>query len=157
MRKPPQRSLGRRLRLIEDERGAAMTETAIMLPVFLVIWGGILYTFVLARSIVDMQVNVRRDAWTYAYAGCRGDTGDTNISEESLSPSGAPDVTIPLFGAIMDFVAEQFHANREDDVSASSLRRENHISVDDTWVCNEHHDDYGIANLGAGIFDMFGF
>jgi len=151
-----QRSLGRRFRLIEDERGTAMTETAIMLPVFLMIWGGILYTFVLGRSILEMQVNVRRDAWTYAYAGCRGDTGDTNISEESITPSGAPGVSIPLFGAIMDFVSKQFHANREDTVSSSSLRRENQIAVDVAWVCNEHHENYRIANMGARIFGMFG-
>lgn len=156
MRKP-QRNLGRRFRLLEDEQGTAMTETAVMLPVFFVIWAGILYTFVLGHAILQMQVNVRADAWTYGYSGCREGSGDSNITDESLTSSGGPDTSVPFFGAIMDFAAESFHANREDDVSAPALSRQNHIAVNNAWVCNEHHEDYRIANLGARIFGMFGF
>ena len=154
---PRQSPLSRRFRLLSDEKGTAMTETAIMLPALILIWGGILYAFTLAQQIVQMHVAVRRDAWTYAYSGCNDEPdGETAISEESYR-DGAPDTdTGTPFGNIMNLFIDQFHANRNGEATAPSVigGHTNAYHSDITWLCNETVSDYSIV---SGISNVMGF
>ena len=44
------RGWDRRLRLLRDERGTASTETIMMMPAFLIIWGSVVYVFSLGGA-----------------------------------------------------------------------------------------------------------
>ena len=78
-------------RLLADEEGAATTETVIMIPMFVIVWGCIVYVTQVFQATIEMRSRIRRDTWAYAYNSCEDmpDTG-TNLS---VSPGFIPDST----------------------------------------------------------------
>lgn len=60
----------RRTSLPRDTRGAAYTEAVIVIPVFALLWAGVIYTgqSFHAKSVATQQA--RRCAWAYANGGC---------------------------------------------------------------------------------------
>lgn len=69
-------------RLLLDEEGAATTETVIMIPMFVIVWGCIVYVTNVFQATIEMRSRIRRDLWAYAYTGCEDmpETG-TNFTE----------------------------------------------------------------------------
>ena len=66
-------------RLLADERGAATTETVIMIPMYVIVWGCIVYVSQHFQNTIEIRARVRRDTWAYAYGAC-GDAPGTNTS-----------------------------------------------------------------------------
>lgn len=155
------RSVGwsRRFRVLRDERGTASTETVIMMPAFLVIWGSIVYVFSLGRSIVEMNVRIREGAWQRAYDGCRTTPDSpTRLSEGSSGSSSTSDV--PLFASmILDTIFTEFHASRNGSVDQPPVLGGDTQSYrgDMVWMCNEDPEDYDVANFIASAWGSFGF
>ena len=57
-------------RLLDDEGGTATTETVIMIPMFVIVWGCIVYVTNVFQGTIEMRARIRRDMWAYAYTGC---------------------------------------------------------------------------------------
>ncbi|GAB4201900.1 MAG: hypothetical protein OHK0013_14470 [Sandaracinaceae bacterium] len=150
----------KRLRLLRDERGTAGTETVIMTPAFLIIWGSIVYVFSLGRSIVEMNVRIREGAWQRAYDGCRTTPDSpTRISESSSGSSSTSDVP-PLFASmILDTIFTEFRASRNGSVDQPPVLGGESQSYrgDMIWMCNEDPEDYDVANFIARAWGAFGF
>jgi hypothetical protein len=52
------------------QRGAALVETAFMLPMFVILWYGSLYVHNLGKNYVKVNTLARADAWQTAMANC---------------------------------------------------------------------------------------
>lgn len=149
--------LSRHFRLLEDERGAAMTETAIMLPVLILIWGGILYAFTLAQQIVEMSVRTRADAWTYSYGSCQDEPSNTDITDGQYSAASEGDTSadVPFGDRIMNLFLTQFHANRHGEATAPTQigGATNEFHHDEAWLCNENLDNtvYNVTDMVSNI------
>ena len=59
-------------RLLRDQRGTASVEAAVMLPVMILCWVGLLYRFHSLEKYLDAAVEARRDAWVFSGQGCEG-------------------------------------------------------------------------------------
>ncbi len=68
--------------LLADERGAATTETVIMIPMYAIVWGCIVYVTNHFQNTLEMRMRMRRDTWAYAYTACT-DEPSTNTSFNS--------------------------------------------------------------------------
>lgn len=79
-------------RLLDDEEGTATTETVIMIPMFVIVWGCIVYVTNVFQGTIEMRARIRRDTWAYAYTSCedRPETGtDLDISRGIIpDPTG---------------------------------------------------------------------
>ncbi len=143
------RGWGRRLRLLRDQQGTASTETIMMMPAFIIIWGSVFYVFTLSRNIVEMNVRIREGAWQRAYDGCRTTPDDpTRVAdgETGLSSTGG----IPgFFGAIMDTLFDEFTASRSSSVDQPPVLggETQNFRGAMVWMCNEDPEDYDIANM----------
>jgi hypothetical protein len=151
----------RRFRLLRDERGTASTETIMMTPAFLIIWGSVFYVFTLGRNIVEMNVRIREGAWQRAYDGCRTTPDSpTRIGDGAFDGSGATGSTdTPIFGSIMSMFFEEFHASRNGSVEQPPVLggETQRYRGDMVWMCNEDPEDYDIANFIASAWGSFGF
>ena len=78
-------------RLLDDEGGTATTETVIMIPMFVIVWGCIVYVTNVFQATIEMRARIRRDMWAYAYTGCE-DMPSTGTSLD-LSRGIIPDPT----------------------------------------------------------------
>lgn len=147
------RIVSRRLGLLADEQGTAMTETAIMLPALILIWGGILYAFTLANSIITMNAQLRRDAWTYAYSGCEGDQpSESDFSESSFDGGGdIPD--LPILSTLMNLAFDENYSNRQGSTTAPTVigGATNEFSTQQLWMCNEDRSGWSIIDLAGGF------
>lgn len=80
-------------RLLEDEGGTATAETVIMIPMFVIVWGCIVYVTNVFQGTIEMRARIRRDTWAYAYTSCedRPETGtDLDTSRGIIpDPTGA--------------------------------------------------------------------
>ena len=52
------------------QRGAALVETAFMLPMFVILWYGSLYVHNLGKNYIKVNSQARADAWQTAMANC---------------------------------------------------------------------------------------
>lgn len=78
----PSRSFWRAL--LADERGTATTETVIMIPMYVIVWGCIVYVTNFFQNTIEMRSRLRRDTWAYAYTGCSDrPSTDTNLPDPS--------------------------------------------------------------------------
>jgi hypothetical protein len=69
-------------RLLSDERGTATTETVIMIPMYAIVWGCIVYVTQFFQETHEMRARLRRDTWAYGYTGCTDAPSTlTNIPE----------------------------------------------------------------------------
>jgi hypothetical protein len=76
-------------RLLSDERGTATTETVIMIPMYVIVWGCIVYVTNHFQNTIELRSRIRRDTWAYAYGACQ-DAPSTGTSM-SLSRGIVPD------------------------------------------------------------------
>lgn len=152
------RGWGRRFRLLRDDRGTASTETIMMTPAFLIIWGSVFYVFTLGRNIVEMNVRIREGAWQRAYDGCRSTPDSpTRISEGSTGSSSTGDAAI--LGSILDTIFTEFHAARNGSVDQPPVLGGDtqQYRGDMLWMCNEDPEDYSIVNFISSAWGSFGF
>ena len=75
---------------LRDVAGNATTETVIMIPIIVVIWGGIAYTHQRYRKAINEGQLARAHVWQHAFAACEGGppSGNTRIGESSDDSSG---------------------------------------------------------------------
>ena len=75
---------------LRDVAGNATTETVIMIPVFVIIWGGIAYTHQRYRKAINVGQLTRAHTWQHAFAACEGGgpSGSTTIGESPSDSSG---------------------------------------------------------------------
>ncbi|MGB0680459.1 MAG: hypothetical protein ACPGUV_12425 [Polyangiales bacterium] len=58
-------------RLWQDQRGTAMTEALLVIPVLLLVWWGLFFMNGWYSQRQQARLEARRCAWLYAEAGCR--------------------------------------------------------------------------------------
>jgi hypothetical protein len=79
-------------RLLDDEAGTATTETVIMIPMYVIVWGCIVYVTNVFQGTIEMRARIRRDTWAYAYTSCedRPETGtDLDVGPGLIPDPGA--------------------------------------------------------------------
>jgi hypothetical protein len=162
-------------KLLADEGGAATTETVIMIPMYAIVWGCIVYVTVHFQNTIEMRMRIRRDTWAYAYTACQDepDTG-TNLDPSSgiwPDDSGTTDGGSSASGSgalagidnILSYVPgltfttirgnrADFHTPRPDVIGGGQLT----LAADLTILCNEQPK--GVLEMIVDIFkSAFGF
>ncbi len=147
-RAPARAGWARRFRLLRETRGTASTETIMMTPAFLIIWGAVFYVFMLGRNIIEMNTRLREGAWQRAYDGCQS-TPASPTRVASASSGGGVDTSAPIFGSLLDLFFEEFRVSRSGSVSQPPILGSSSRSYrgDALWMCNEDLSDYDITNF----------
>lgn len=129
---------------LRDVAGNATTETVIMLPVFIAIWGGIFYTHQRYRKAINMAQFTRGHTWAHAFAGCEGSPPGTSttIGERSDSRDGFIDGAVSLMfgsGIIPGFQFDEIEGRRNTSVERPAVLGEGSVSMGYNVVvlCNE--------------------
>jgi len=152
MSAPPPQKIRKRgwLGLLRDVAGNATTETVIMIPVFIAIWGGIWYTHQRHRKAVNMAQYTRAHTWEHAFDGCDGDTPGTNtrIAEGRFSGEGAISGIVDLLfgeGLIPGFAFDEVEGRRTASLQRPAVLGEGSVSMGDNLVmlCNEQTQEHG--------------
>jgi len=73
-----------------DEQGIAMTEGVIVIPIFIIIWLGLLVFHGLYKSRLEVQVTSAANALSTSYSGCSNDD-TSNHYENSNKAQNNPD------------------------------------------------------------------
>jgi Flp pilus assembly protein TadG len=72
-----------------NERGAALTETVVVVPVFIILLAGMLFFHQTVAKMQRSMLAARRDAWTRAIQGCRDGPLIQQPNMTSLMPGAA--------------------------------------------------------------------
>lgn len=160
--------------LLSDEGGAATTETVIMIPMYAIVWGCIVYVTNHFQNTIEMRMRIRRDTWAYAYTACTDEPStNTNFDPPSRGivpdPSGTTDGGASASGGgaiagIDDFLSyipgltfytlvgrrDDFTTTRPDVIGGGEL----HLAADLTILCNERPQGVfsAIVSLVGSIF-----
>ena len=145
---------------LREVAGNATTETVIMIPVFVGIWGGIFYTQQRYRKAINMAQYTRAHTWSHAFNNCEGGggTNNTRISEEVESAdgwiSGAVDL---LFGSgiIPGFQFDEVEGRRDTQLERPAVLGEGTVTMSDNLVilCNEQvQGERGFARTAWRMF-----
>ena len=128
--------------LLYDVAGHATTETVIMVPVLIAIWGGIWYTHQRYRKAINMAQYTRAHIWEHAFASCEGSPpGRTRISTGGYSGdgfiSGATDLLFS--GVIPGFNIDEVEARRDTQLDRPAVLGEGTVRMEHNLVlmCNE--------------------
>lgn len=139
--------------------GNATTETVIMIPLFVGIWGGIWYTHGRYRKAQNMAQFTRSHVWAHAYSGCEGSPGgSTDISERGSDSSGFIDGVFSLFfarGIIPGFQFDEIEGTRTTSIDRPAVLGEGTVSMGHNLVlmCNERPSaDVGGLDAAWGMF-----
>jgi len=82
--------------LLRDQRGHATAEAVIMLPFFILIFGGLIFVSKGFETSIDERAITRQHAWAHVMDDCRSRVpSDTEVS----------DATNPVFGPVGDLFA----------------------------------------------------
>jgi hypothetical protein len=76
------------------QRGAALVETAFMLPMFVILWYGSLYVHNLGKNYIKVNTSARADAWQTAMANCGAHAKGTDTEHLPASLGGVG----PVYG-----------------------------------------------------------
>lgn len=140
----PTKKLKRRgpLGWLRDVAGHATTETVIMIPVFIAIWGGIWYTHQRHRKAINMAQYTRAHAWAHAYDACEGDPGTTQIQETETSDAGFVNGVVDLLFGTGLIPGMRFHevvGERETSLERPAVLGEGTVTMRHnlTLLCNE--------------------
>ncbi|MBW2464814.1 MAG: pilus assembly protein [Deltaproteobacteria bacterium] len=156
--------------LLRDTQGHATTETVIMLPVFILIWGFITWASHVFEAQLDLVSTTRDHAWQHAMNDCNGGVGggtdlrrapDTDLGPVS-DVLGAVDAVVGLFPGFgeywpgVDFEEHQYQ--REGVVPAPEVtgapdQRTAHRLV---LLCNEDHETPDLEEMSNNAFGVFG-
>jgi hypothetical protein len=78
------------------ERGAVLVEAAVVIPSFVILFGGMLFLHHVIREQQRVMAEAKNEAWSYAMASCQGDgDGLPQVPFTSTMP-GAPGADITL-------------------------------------------------------------
>lgn len=141
----PSKKLRRRgwLGWLRDVAGHATTETVIMIPVFVAIWGGIWYTHGRYRKAINMAQFTRAHTWQHAFEGCEGSpSGSTSIGDRADSRDGFIDGAVGLLfgsGIIPGFQFDEVEGQRSTSIERPAVLGEGSASMGYNVVvlCNE--------------------
>lgn len=123
--------------------GHATTETVIMIPVFVAIWGGIWYTHGRYRKAINMAQFNRAHSWQHAFNACEGSPGSgTSITDHADNRDGFIDnATGLLFGSgiIPGFQFEEIEGRRQTSIERPTVLGEGTVTMGHNLVmlCNE--------------------
>lgn len=159
--------------LLSDERGAATTETVIMIPMYAIVWGCIVYVTNHFQNTIELRMRMRRDTWAYAYTACTDrpatntdlrdapglvtDPSGTTDGGESASGAGA----IAGIASIMNYIPGLNFTTVEAERGDFSTERpavigggELPVRANMTLLCNERPKGVfeAIVDLVKGIF-----
>ena len=145
--------------LLRDIAGNATTETVIMIPVFVGIWGGIWYTHQRYRKAINMTQYTRAHTWAHAFNACNGGAGgSTNISTGGYSGDGAISGAVDLLfgsGLIPGFNFDEIEGRRNTSLSRPAVLGEGTVSMEHNLVvlCNEEiQGERGFARTAWRMF-----
>jgi hypothetical protein len=168
-------------RLLADERGAATTETVIMIPMYVIVWGCIVYVTQHFQNTIELRARVRRDAWAYAYGACQDPPGtNTSIAtSRGLEPDPTGETGDPegsargaagslggAFGAIDTIISyipglnfqtvvgsrSDFRTRRPAVIGGGELT----VSASLTLLCNERPQS-ALSFIWSAVRGAFGF
>lgn len=147
------------LSILRDIAGNATTETVIMIPVFVAIWGGIWYTHQRYRKAINMAQYTRAHTWEHGYGGCGGSpAGSTDISDGGYSGDGYMSGAVGLLfgsGIIPGFRFDELEGRRETSLERPRVLGEGTVHMADNLVilCNEEaQEDPGLWEAGLMLF-----
>lgn len=145
---------------LRDVAGNATTETVIMIPVFVAIWGGTVYTHQRYRAAQNMSQYTRAHTWQHAFASCEGDSPSprTQISERSSSSDSAIGGTISFVFEVLAFVGFSFNeveGERNVTVDRPSVLGEGTVSMGHNifMLCNERRQED--SNFFTSAYQLF--
>ncbi len=143
---------------LRDVAGNATTETVIMIPIFVVIWGGIAYTHQRYRKAINEGQLARAHVWQHAFAACEGGppSGNTRIGESSDDSSGFISGVVDLLLTIAPgFSIDEIRGERQDTVDRPAVLGEGSVNIEHslTVMCNE--PDRGDPTLWDAAWGLF--
>lgn len=152
------RKFGGIIGLLQSVAGNATTETVIMIPVLVVLWGGIWYTHGRYRKAVNMAQYTRAHIWQHAFASCEGSPpGRTTISTGGFSGDGfIGGATDLLFGGVLRrFQIDEVEARRDTSIDRPTVLGSGSVGMEHhMWVmCNETIQEDG--NWVEAVFGTF--
>ena len=128
---------------LRDVAGHATTETVIMIPVFVAIWGGIFYTHQRYRKAVNMAQFTRAHTWQHAFEGCEEPpAGRTRIGDRADSRDGFIEGAVGFLvgsGIIPGFQFDEVEGTRDTSVERPRVLGEGSVRMGYNVVvlCNE--------------------
>lgn len=143
---------------LRDVAGNATTETVIMIPVFVIIWGGIAYTHQRYRKAINVGQLTRAHTWQHAFAACEGGGpgGSTTIGESPSDSSGFIGGAVDLLLAIAPgFSIDEIRGERSTSVDRPAVLGESTVNIQHslTVMCNE--PDRGDPTLFDAAWRLF--
>ncbi len=75
------------LALLRDKQGAAYTEAAIMLPLFILVWGCVMFVHSGFMHAIDQGSHARQATWAEVMENCEGGGGE-DATDPFLGPVG---------------------------------------------------------------------
>lgn len=167
-------------RILTDEGGTATTETVIMIPMYVIVWGCIVYVTNHFQNTIELRARIRRDTWAYAYTACedRPGTGTTLDLSRGLVPdaSGSTDGgegaasgggSVAMIGGVVDNILSyipglnfqtlrghraDFRTPRPAVIGGGTLA----VSADLTMLCNEKPQG-ALSFIVDAVKSAFGF
>lgn len=147
------------LGFLREIAGNATTETVIMIPVFIVIWGGVYFTQQRYRKAINTVQFTRSHVWQHAYGGCEGTApAGTTFTDGADSSSdgfmeGVTDLlfSVPLTG----FVIDEVEGRRETSVERPRVLGTGSVAMEFnlTVMCNEQtQEDLSLVEVALGMF-----
>lgn len=160
------------------DQGAATTEAVIMLPFFILIWGGLLWIVQAYNAKIRAGILARDCGWTYAQSGCdevppqcsetpvdigAADGGDSSTRSELTS---ALDSTgIPILGGLisgifgnLQLATRYYDVSRPRVVGGGQFRATGQFAI----LCNERPRTIGeiamdvLCDAAGGFGGLFG-
>lgn len=147
------------LSLLRDVAGNATTETVIMIPLFVAIWGSIWYTHARYRKAINMAQYTRAHTWQYAYDGCETTpSGRTRVGARSTDSSGFIDGTLSLIfdaGLIPGFQFDEIEGQRDGQIERPAVLGSGSVQMHGNLImlCNERtQEDRGLFDAARSLF-----
>lgn len=159
----PKKKLRRQTGVIgffREVAGNATTETVIMIPVLVAIWGSIFYTQQRYRRAINMAQYTRAHTWAHAFNSCEGGggTGQTRISTDVEAADGFISGAVDLLfgsGIIPGFQFDEIEGRRETSLDRPAVLGEGTVTMEHNIVvmCNEQtQGDRGFASMAWEMF-----
>ena len=143
-------------RLLRDVLGNATTETVIMIPAFVIIWGGIYYTYLRHERYISMSQFTRADVWAHAYSACEDRRGDTTISNYDSDSEGFISGIVSTAMSVMPgFHFDEIEGQRTRSAQRPAVLGEGsaHMGHNLVVLCNEHTtEDSDLLTVALGMF-----
>ncbi len=144
---------------LRDVAGHATTETVIMIPVFIAIWGGIWYTHGRYRKAINMAQFTRAHTWQHAFSGCEEDPpGRTTIGDRADSRDSFIEGAVSFIvgsGIIPGFQFDEVEGQRDTSIARPAVLGEGsaHMGYNVVVLCNERTQ--GERGLLRTAWDLF--